>query len=67
MSIIPQKPKTKSKLVILTIQRVQIFEKIKNSEHSCEHSRTELFLDIMATAKLSYSYWVFAGLHSTKA
>ena len=43
MSIIPQKPKTKSKLVILTIQRVQIFEKIKNSEHSCEHSRAELF------------------------
>ena len=39
MSTIHKKPKTKSKLVILTIQCVQIFAK-NESEHSCEHSRT---------------------------
>ena len=43
MSTIQKQPEIKNKLVILTIQRVQIFVKDKNSENSCEVLGEELY------------------------
>ena len=43
MSTIQKQPEIKNKLVILTIQRVQIFVKDKNSENSCEVLDEELY------------------------